>query len=241
MKILISLCARGGSKGIPRKNIKKLNGRPLIDYSIRFAEKIKEIYKDVVIELSTDDEEIKQMANILGLTSDYTRPDSLASDTAGKVDAIRDLVTYAEQKHNCRFSYVLDLDISSPLRTLSDVEEAFSIMESNLASQTLFSVNAANKNPYFNMVEQDDNGYFSTSKKKDLITLSRQSAPRVYELNASFYIYRRSFFDLDYKGVITDKSLIYEMDHICFDLDHPIDFEFMDYLLANEKLTFELI
>lgn len=241
MSILISICARGGSKGIPRKNIKDLNGKPLIAYSIQFAEKIKYKYDDVIIELSTDDDEIKEVAGQFGLYSDYTRPESLASDSAGKVDVIRDLLFYAEAKHRSKFAYVLDLDVSSPLRTLYDVEEAFISMEKDLEALTLFSTNKANKNPYFNMVEKDSLGYYSISKKREITTMSRQSAPNVYELNASFYIYRRSFFDSEYRGVITDKSLIYNMDHICFDLDHPIDFEFMDFLLSNKKLPFELV
>jgi CMP-N-acetylneuraminic acid synthetase len=70
--------------------------------------------------------------------------------------------------------------------------------------------------------------------------MTRQSAPKVYDLNASFYWYRRSFFELGEKSVITDKSLIYEMNHICFDLDHPLDFLFMEYLINNGKLNFEL-
>ncbi|WP_031287667.1 cytidylyltransferase domain-containing protein [Sphingobacterium sp. IITKGP-BTPF85] len=241
MKILISLCARGGSKGIPRKNIKNLNGRPLIDYSIQFAERIKSIYSDVIIELSTDDDEIKSVSALCGLKSDYTRPEYLASDSAGKVDAIRDLLIYAEAKYQCKFDYLLDLDVSSPLRTINDVEEAFKYMESDLEALTLFSVNKAGKNPYFNMVEKDSAGYYALSKKREFTTLSRQSAPDVYELNASFYIYRRSFFDSEFKGVITNKSLVFEMNHICFDLDHSIDFEFMDYLLRNQKLPIELI
>ena len=70
--------------------------------------------------------------------------------------------------------------------------------------------------------------------------MTRQTAPKVYDLNASFYWYRRSFFELGEKSAITDKSLIYEMKHICFDLDHPLDFLFMEYLLQNNKLDFNL-
>ena len=70
--------------------------------------------------------------------------------------------------------------------------------------------------------------------------MTRQSAPKVFELNASFYWYRRLFFDLGEKSTITDNSLIYEMKHVCFDRDHPIDFLFMDYLIVNNKLDFIL-
>ncbi|MBE8722049.1 acylneuraminate cytidylyltransferase family protein [Sphingobacterium pedocola] len=241
MNILITLCARGGSKGIPRKNIKELNGRPLIDYSIQFAKEIKAHYTNVIIELSTDDQEIRDVADQLGLSTQYIRPAHLASDTAGKVDVIRDVVKYAENIYKVKFDYILDLDVSSPLRTVSDVIEAFKIMTNDSEALTLFSVNKANKNPYFNMVEVNEDGYYSLSKIRDTTTLSRQAAPEVFELNASFYIYSRAYFDSSWKGVVTDKSIVYNMFHICFDLDHPIDFEFMDFLLKNDKLPFELI
>jgi CMP-N-acetylneuraminic acid synthetase len=70
--------------------------------------------------------------------------------------------------------------------------------------------------------------------------MTRQSAPRVFDMNASFYWYRRSYFELGIKSAITEKSMIYEMNHICFDLDHPVDFLFMEYLLQNDKLDFKL-
>lgn len=240
MKTLITLCARGGSKGIPRKNIKLLNGKPLIAYSIRFAQELLK-NMDAVIELSTDDGEIKSVAADWGLTTEYNRPHFLASDTAGKVDAIKDVLFYAEDYYNTNFDFVLDLDISSPLRTLQDVLEAYDLIRKRQEALTAFSVNQAVKNPYFNMVEPKADGFYELSKKQDLVTLSRQSAPQVYELNASFYFYRRMFFENNINGVITDKSLIYKMNHICFDLDHPIDFEFMEFLLINNKLPFEII
>lgn len=238
--ILFTICARGGSKGIPKKNIKNLNGRPLLDYTLQCAKAVQSKVGGY-IELSTDDIEIIDCARKLGLNTDYIRPEYLANDQAGKVDAIFDLLNYSEKKYNCKFDYVVDLDVSSPLRTVDEVVKAIEIMESNAVALTLFSVNVANKNPYFNMVEEDDNGFFSLSKKLDKITLSRQAAPKVYELNASIYVYRREFFNIEGNGVITSKSLIFPMNHICFDLDHPIDFEFMEYLLMNNKIDFPLV
>jgi CMP-N-acetylneuraminic acid synthetase len=91
------------------------------------------------------------------------------------------------------------------------------------------------------MVEENSNGFFSLVKTNpDGTALTRQSAPKVYDLNASFYWYKRSYFDKGYKTAITENSLIYLMNHICFDLDHPVDFLFMEYLLVNDKLDFQL-
>lgn len=241
MNLLVTICARGGSKGIPQKNIKPLNGRPLIDYSISIANELKSRLKNVVVELSTDDSDILIVSKNLGLNTNYIRPDFLATDNAGKVDAIKDLYFYAEKTYNTKFDLVLDLDVSSPLRNIEDILGAIELFNKDRQALTLFSVNKAHKNPYFNMVERNSLGYYDLSKKLNHTTLSRQSAPKVFELNASFYLYKTDFFKSNIKGVITDKSLIYEINHVCFDLDHSIDFDFLEFLIVNKKLDFDLL
>lgn len=240
MNILITLCARGGSKGIPGKNIKLIAGKSLIAYSIDLTNKLK-VKWNVKVALSTDDSEIKFVAAAHGVLTEYLRPDYLATDAAGKIDTIKDLLLYEESLVDYKYDFVLDLDVTSPLRTLKDVEKSLERMIANSEAKNLFSVNNAARNPYFNMVEENVNGFYSLVKTNtDGSVITRQSAPKVYDLNASFYWYRRSFFDSGSKTAITDRSLIYVMDHICFDLDHPVDFLFMEYLLQNNKLDFEL-
>ncbi|HEY8896739.1 MAG TPA: acylneuraminate cytidylyltransferase family protein [Niastella sp.] len=239
MNILITICARGGSKGIPGKNTRLLNGIPLIAYSIKTAEKFAAASDNFVhIGLSTDSEEILQTASEHGLPSNYIRPAELATDSAGKLGVIRDILNFEEKQTGKHFDYIIDLDVTSPLRTVSDLNTALAQMIADTTAHNIFSVNVANRNPYFNMVEQKEDGYFGLSKKGR--SLTRQSAPAVYELNASFYIYRHAFFSLDVPTPISDKSMIYIMPHTCFDLDHPIDFEFMEFLLQHNKLDFEI-
>lgn len=240
-KILITLCARGGSKGIPGKNIKILNGKPLIYYSLKIAEQFSKQRGNTHIVLSTDDTEIKTVVSSICASADttYSRPEFLATDSAGKIDAIVDVKNYMEHKHAVKYDYVIDLDVTSPLRNLSDLENALELLKNDRGAYNIFSVSPANRNPYFNMVEEGKDGYFSLCKKGKFLT--RQSAPKVYDMNASFYIYAISFFQNGFKTAITDKSLVYEMPHLCFDLDHPIDFEMMSYLMENNKLDFELL
>lgn len=242
MNILITLCARGGSKGIPGKNIKLLNGIPLIGYSLKTANDFKNNYMQhhVDIALSTDSLEIIETAKKLGLSTDYIRPDYLASDTAGKLDVFIDIKSHCESKNKLKYDFLLDLDVSSPLRNLEDLTMAFEIIQNDAEALNLFSVNKANKNPYFALVEKKEDGYYELSKKAGSSVLSRQAAPEVYELNASFYFFKKDFFEKNLKSVYSDRSLIYEMQHICFDLDHKIDFEFMEFLLSNNKLDFKL-
>ncbi len=240
MKVLITICARGGSKGIPGKNIRVLAGKPLIAYTIECALRLAS-KMNAKIALSTDDDQIRKAAENCGVLTQYRRPGYLASDTAGKIDTIRDLVVYEESLIQDKYDYVLDLDLTSPLRTLEDLEMAFDLFKNNEDSLTLFSVNNAARNPYFNMVEEHPNGFYKLVKKaKDGSIMTRQSAPKVYDLNASFYWYRRRFFDMTLTSPITDKSLVFAMDHICFDLDHPIDFEFLSYLIEHNKLDIEI-
>ena len=239
MNILITICARGGSKGIPGKNIKPIGDKPLIAYTIEHAKRFSAQNNGAVV-LSTDSDEIKTVAKQFGLETDYTRPSEYANDTAGKVETIAHLLLYEEQKAHSKFEFILDLDVSSPMRTTEDLSAAFNIIKSDENALNLFSVNPANRNPYFNMVEKGEYGYCKLAKILNSSVLSRQAAPLVYDLNASFYFYRREFFAHNYQTVFTEKSLFYEMPHICFDLDELLDFEFLNFLIENNKLGFEI-
>ncbi|MGB1296261.1 MAG: cytidylyltransferase domain-containing protein [Flavobacteriales bacterium] len=241
--MLITICARGGSKGIPKKNIRDLNGKPLIQYTYdhalvfgKWLEKEHQISSEIA--LSTDSEEIKLVSENFGLTTKYTRPDFLANDMAGKLDAIKDVLLFEEKQFNTTFQYILDLDVSAPMRTLEDLKAAFEIFIENDETENLYSVSEANKNPYFNMVEENESGYFSLSKAREQV-LSRQKAPKVYEMNASFYFYKREFYDKE-KLYLFDKSKVFAMNHLSFDLDHMNDFDYLEFLLTNNKLTFQL-
>jgi CMP-N-acetylneuraminic acid synthetase len=238
MNILITICARGGSKGIPGKNIKPLNGIPLIAYTIHAATEFSKIYNSK-ISISTDNIEIKQIAATYGINNDYIRPDYLATDFAGKIDTITNLLNYEEDFNNIKYDYILDLDVTSPLRTIKDLCDAFELLQKNKEALNIFSVNHAARNPYFNMVEKKENGYYNLVVNSDGI-MSRQSAPSVFDMNASFYFYRRTFFEKKYKTVFSERSLIFIMPHICFDLDHKIDFEFLEFILSKKRLDFSI-
>jgi len=237
MNLLITICARGGSKEIPRKNIRPINGVPLISYSIQHAlEYAKKTGADV--ELSTDSDEIKNVAKKAGLVTMYNRPEELATDYAGKLGAIKDVLLFAEQNRQKTYDYVLDLDVTSPLRTLEDLEEALVTISNNHEASNIFSVSPPKHNPYFDMVEPNENGFFELIKNPSAQMMARQQGPQVYELNASFYYYKRSFFE-DETLMLPNKSLAYVMTHMCFEIDSLIELEFLEYLLKERKLDFD--
>jgi len=242
-KILITICARGGSKGIPQKNIRLLGGQPLIQYTYNhansFAHWLKEEYNiSAVVALSTDSEEIQNTCKSFGFTTAYTRPEYLASDTAGKLDAIKDILIFTEEQDQLNFDFILDLDVSAPMRTKEDLRKGFVQFFEDETIENTYSVSPAHKNPYFNMVEENKDGYFELSKQGNAV-LSRQKAPAVYEMNASFYFYRRAFYSKP-KLHLFHKSKVYVMRHLSFDLDHIDDFDYLEYLLNENKLSFEL-
>jgi len=238
MDILVTICARGGSKGIPGKNVKMLNGKPLIAYTIKSAVDFANLY-DADIELSTDDKEIKETAYNYDLKTDYKRPAKLATDDAGKLAVIKHLLDYKEEKKDTKYDIILDLDVTSPLRTLKDLKEAFAELREREDALNIFSVSPASRNPYFNMVEEKEDGFVRLVKNRNNYK-TRQEAPQVYDMNASFYFYKRNFFEENYSIATTDKSLAYVVPHTCFDLDHKIDFQFMEYLLSEDLLDFEI-
>ena len=239
MKTLITICARGGSKGIPGKNIKPIAGKPLIAYSIGCARKVREILGDADILLSTDSEAIRDCAARWGLETPYRRPARLADDHCAKLDAIADALEWSERENGCRYDFLLDLDCTSPLRTVDDILAAFRLLEADPGALDIFSVNPAARNPYFNMVERKASGYYDLVMDGSAFT-TRQGAPKVYDMNGSFYIYRRRFFEEGRRDPNTPLSLVYVMPHRCFDLDEPADFEYMSFLLEQGKLGFEL-
>lgn len=234
MNIIITICARGGSKGIPGKNIKLVGGRPLLAYTAEVALKFANKYNCEVI-LSTDSSEILQVGKERGIKSDYKRPDYLANDTCGKPDAIKDAVIWAEKRNKKQYDFIIDLDVTSPIRTLEDIEKSVEMLRQNIDALTIFSVNPCARNPYFNMVQENNDGYFSVVLGGKYKT--RQSAPKVYDMNASIYVYRRDALMCDNPRAVTDKSLVYIMDHICFDLDEPSDYDYLSYLIENKKIS----
>lgn len=236
MNLLITICARGGSKGIPGKNIRPINGMPLIVYSIQHAlAYAKKTGAD--IELSTDSDDIKTVAAKAGLKTDYQRPVELSTDLVGKLDTLQHVVRDTEKRRGKTYDMILDLDVTSPLRTIADLDAAQKMMDENPKARNLFSVSFPKHNPYFDMVEPNAEGFYELSKKPDAQMTARQQGPKVFELNASFYYYRRAFFE-ESPLILMKNSLAYVMPHMCFELDDMEEFALLEYLITQKKLDF---
>jgi len=234
MKILATILARGGSKGIPDKNIRPLADRPLIGYTIDQALRWGKFEKLIV---STDSEKIAGISAAFGAEVPFTRPAELASDAAGKLDALRHALAESERHYGMKFDAVLDLDATAPVRTVEDIDNIMRLFVEKEAD-CVFSVVKARKNPYFNMVEERPDGTVGVCKTPPGEVMSRQSAPKVFELNASIYMYKRDFLmDPANKTPYAGEAYAYEMDEPdSIDIDSQRDFEFLEYLIKKGKV-----
>lgn len=233
MRILGTICARGGSKGVKNKNIRKLAGKPLIAHTIEYFKKWGKADRIVC---STDSEKIAKIAKKYGAEIPFIRPKELARDDSPKLHVLHHMVKFCEKQDGKKYDIIVDLDPTAPLRKQIYLKEAFKkFLDSN--ANNLYSVCKARKNPYFNMVELDEKGYAHLCKKSSVIR--RQDANVVYEMNASIYIYKRDFL-LNTNTPQSDKTIIYEMPELAsIDIDNEIDFLFIEYLLKKGVFKFD--
>lgn len=180
MKPIIVIPARGGSKGIPRKNIKLLNGRPLIQYTIEAA---RAVFVDDQIFVSTEDAEIKSIVESIGLTIPILRPDYLATDTSGTYEVLLHAIEFYENSGYHPDTLIL-LQATSPFRTAEHIKEALTLYDTTC--EMVVSVKETNANPYYVLREENENGWLVKSKQGNYIR--RQDCPKVYELNGAIYI-----------------------------------------------------
>jgi CMP-N,N'-diacetyllegionaminic acid synthase len=224
---IISICARGGSQGVPGKNIRPLCGKPLIAWTIEqaFASGVADR-----IFVSTDSEEIAEVARRYGAEVPFLRPAELATATAGKLPAILHLVEWIEARTG-PVSRILDLDPTSPLRDVADIQACDALLDEN--ADLVITGYESDKNPYFNMVEQKLDGSFGRVCLPGHEVLSRQSAPKVYAMNASIYAWRRRCLteSLWNSGRIALHAMPRERS---IDIDHPVDFDLVELLMKRK-------
>jgi N-acylneuraminate cytidylyltransferase len=229
MNALIIIPARGGSKGIPHKNIKHLNGKPLIYYTIDVA---RQIVSDEHICVSTDDAEIIKCVEDYGLNVPFVRPDELATDKAGTYEVLLHAMDYYE-KLGKKYDTIILLQNTSPFRMANHVKEAMALYDDNI--DMVVSVNETRSNPYYNCFEEDENGFLIKTLDSSLFT-RRQEVPKTYEYNGAIYIFNANSLRKEHYGKFTRK-VKYVMDELhSVDLDNMIDWKFAEFLL-NEKLV----
>ena len=229
--ILATICCRGGSKGVPGKNIKPLKGKPLIAYTIESA-KASKLIDDLII--STDSTEIAETAKMFGASVPFMRPADLATDTASKWPVFIHAVEAYEKLTGKTVDYLVDLDVTVPLKTAADIDGAIQLALQNSEVDVVITGYEPERNPYFNMMEVTENGFAEIVKKTAKPIVRRQDAPQVYSLTPAAYVVK--------------KSALYEFEHWskarckihpiprerAIDIDTEIDFKIVEFLMENK-------
>jgi N-acylneuraminate cytidylyltransferase len=228
-RTIATICARGGSKGLPGKNIRPFAGRPLIAHSIAHALACPEI--DGVY-VSTDDERIAAVAKDAGATVPYLRPAELATDQAGKLPVIEHLVKHLEAQGE-RIARIVDLQPTSPLREPADIGRALAAAD---GADLVVSVREAADNPYFNLVEQGADGLVHLSKGNG--SARRQDTPPVFALNGSIYVWERAALShAAVHGLWSVRIATYPMLRWkSVDIDDLEDFEYAEWLRSRHPV-----
>ena len=225
MSTICTICARGGSVGVPRKNVRVLRGKPLIGWTIDQALASPSIDRVFV---STDDTEIMRIAEDFGATVPYRRPDDLAGSSAAKLPVIRHLVEQVEST-GVPIDRIVDLDPTSPLRSHDDIEGAIAMLDES--TDAVITGYPSDKNPYFNMVEEKVDGRYGLVVPGDVT--SRQAAPQVFAMNASIYVWHRRSLD---KGLWDGNTRLFEMPRDrSVDIDSELDFKIVELLMAARE------
>lgn len=223
---LFIIPARGGSKGLPRKNILPINGKPMICYTIDAA---RGVTSDENICVSTDDLEIKRVVEDYGLKVPFLRPAELATDTAGTREVLLHAVDFYQNEFNRHFSKICLLQPTSPLRTAQHIIEAHRLWDDDL--DMVVSVKESKANPYFNLFEEQENGFLKKSKAGNY--LRRQDAPKAWEYNGAIYFINIQSlqakpiaeFEKVKKYVMSEESSV--------DVDNLVDLQFIRVLIKK--------
>ncbi len=233
MRRICTICARGGSKGVPGKNVATIAGLPLIAHSIRHA-KDSDLFDAIIV--SSDSATVLEAAGEHGADILVERPDDLASDVAAKVDAIRHAVVEAEDALGWQAETVVDLDVTSPLREPADIVGAVHLLETSGVRNVITGA-PARHSPYFNLVERRADGSVGLSKSLPEAVVRRQDVPESFDMNASIYVWRRDAIVDDPSVFYADTAIFAMPAERSFDIDSPLDFDIVSYLLDKKEQT----
>jgi len=222
---LFLIPARGGSKGIPKKNIKNFNGRPLIYYTL---DAVKDIVPLDNICVSTDDSEIIKKVEEYGIKVPFIRPSDFATDQSTTLDVINHALNYYKSKNRVFKGLVL-LQPTSPFRKTKHVVEALELFYKDI--DLVVSVKITASNPYYVLYEENTKGYLELSKKSNYTR--RQDCPVVYERNGAIYIY-----NLCGKFQTPEKQIKYLMDDISsIDIDTDFDWLLAEFIMSKKLIN----
>lgn len=225
--ILVVIPARGGSKGIPGKNVRLLAGKPLISYTIDVA---REIVDDSHICVTTDSDEIISVVESYGLKVPFKRPAELAMDTAGTYEVLLHALDFYEKKGD-KIDVVILLQVTSPFRKANNVKEALNLYSEDI--DMVVSVKETDSNPYYLCFEENEEGFLTISKGKGEY-IRCQDCPPVYEYNGAVYVINAlSLKSMPLSKFSKKRKIIMDKVH-SLDLDTMLDWYVAELMLEKK-------
>ena len=226
MNYIALICARGGSKGLPGKNIRPLNGNPLIGWSIKIAKEIERVSRVIV---STDSKEIAKIALEYGAEVPFMRPENLALDNSPEWSVWRHAINYLENQQSEKIDALVVLPVTAPLRSIRDVNKCIDLFEKG-GTDSVITVSESNRNPYFNMTSNDSKGYSSLVIQSDKGITRRQDAPEVFDMATVAYVVDTNFIK-EFNGIFEGrvKNVVIPRER-AVDIDNMIDFKIAECL-----------
>jgi len=227
MKYIALICARGGSKGLPGKNIKILNGKPLIGWSIEIAKQIAQIKRIIV---STDSLEIAETAKEYGAEVPFIRPDELSKDDSPEWLAWQHALDYLSNHDEVVYDGLISIPTTAPLRAVEDVQNCIKEYEKGDVDAVI-TVSNSHRNPYFNMVMNDNNGFSSLVNVVQKNITRRQDAPEVFDMTTVAYVVSPDFIrnkNSLFEGRLRSVNIPIER---ALDIDTLLDFRIAECLV----------
>ena len=222
-KITCLICARGGSKGLKNKNIKKFHGKPLIEWTFKIA---KSINKFSNIILSTDSQKIAKIAKKNRIEVPFLRPKNLAKDNSKEINVWKHALKYLKKIDKFPDMLVI-LPVTSPLRKKKHIHQAIKKFEKS-KSDALITIKESDRNPYFNMIKLNKNKHAQIVNSKKKSFARRQDAPKVFSISTICFIFKPKFI-LKTKNIFNGK-----VSTILFDKKYSVDIDDnYDFVIAE--------
>ena len=229
MSTFAIIFARGGSKGLPNKNIKIFNGKPLIAHSIEQALKINEVSRVIV---STDCPNIQKIAKDYGAESPFLRPKNLADDSSPEWLSWQHVLGYLRDVEQDLPEIFISLPTVAPLRSLQDIQMCLDMFNDQDCDAVVTMTESTNS-PYFNMVTKDDDGHVTLLANSAEEHFRRQDVPKTFDLTTVAYV-MSSAFVLNNKSIFSGRVKAVEIPaERAIDIDNLLDFEIAEFLMGK--------
>ena len=224
MKSYAFIFARGGSKGLPNKNILNMRGKPLIGYSIEMAKSIDKI-DDVFV--STDSDKIAEIGKGFGAKI-IKRPKDLALDSSPEIDAWKHAIDHLHDKGHS-FDKFISLPATAPLRSKEDVISCIKLLDGN--TDVVLAITESQRNPYFNLVKINSEGYTELFSKPASVISRRQDSPKVFDLTTVCYVSKCEYI-LKVNSIFEGRVRSHEIPKIrSIDIDDEVDFKIANFIM----------